>query len=264
MCEPKKSLKKKAFYISLLIFILILFFKYLRDFIASSEFSDFKFVVLTFSRILFIALVLYLIQYFNLFNKSFYLNSSFFYFFLSILLIFITVNYSNEVLMDLDDQNKNFEHSFFLLYYLSVGFFEELFVRVLMFGIFYRLFFNGKKFRLILITSAFFALFHVTNLFDSEFVKISVINQILYAFGMGMIFQSLLIRVNNVILISVIHGLFDYRMTLRPEFSEIRSSVDSSFSYESFYQTLIFFVLFNLIVVLPFSYFLTKNSNLKL
>lgn len=202
MEESKKSLKKTACYISVLIFILVLFFKYVRDVIASSDFHDFRFVALTFSRMFFIAIALFLIKRFKFFKKEFYLKEQYFYHLLSIILIFIVVNYDNESLIALIHQNRNFEHSFFLLYYLSVGLFEELFVRVLMFGIFYQLFFDGSKFKIIIITSGFFALFHITNLFDPDFVKISVISQILYAFGIGMIFQSLLIRISAVALIN--------------------------------------------------------------
>jgi membrane protease YdiL (CAAX protease family) len=59
-----------------------------------------------------------------------------------------------------------------------------------------------------IISSVLFALVHFTNLQYGDFR--SVMQQVIYAFFVGMFFSALLIRVKNVWLLGVIHGLINF------------------------------------------------------
>lgn len=225
--------------------------------------ENLKFIFLSFFKILLIVITIFWLQKYNKLNKKFYLKNSGYFFFISIILIFYVVH-SNENFIETQESFKNLKHSFFLLYYLSVGIFEELFFRVLIFGLLFKYFGEKNKFKAVLFCSLIFALFHLVNLFDSQFVKISIINQVLYAFAVGLIFQSLLIKLNNIILISVIHGLLNYRSMFGSEFVKLNDISDVPYDYNQFFLTFILFISFILIIALPVSYFSSKDISNKI
>ena len=253
--------RKGTILVSSLIFILSLLAKFSINLLRTSPFSHYEFIALTLIKICLITVVLMFLRSFNIFAKDFFLKNSKFYFVLSLVLVFWAVKSSIkdlEVLSDLD----RLQHSFFLTYYLAVGVFEELFFRILIFGFFIRLFPKKNVFYTMLITSSFFALFHVLNLFDSNVIKVSVINQILYAFAVGLIFQSLLIKLKNIIFIATLHGLLNYKMMFATEFLGKESTSGGALNAESFISSLILFVLLNLLIALPISYLTFKTTSM--
>lgn len=61
--------------------------------------------------------------------------------------------------------------------------------------------------RIIFITAVFFALVHFTNI---QFSGIqNVLLQVIYAFYMGLFFGALMIRINNVWLLGIVHGVLN-------------------------------------------------------
>lgn len=94
-----------------------------------------------------------------------------------------------------------------LLECLSVGFLEELLFRYIVFD--YFLLKTKKYKKSILTTSLIFALFHVSNLFSGSSIY-SIINQIEFAFIIGLILQLVFIKTNNLVIISSIHGLINF------------------------------------------------------
>ncbi len=71
----------------------------------------------------------------------------------------------------------------------------------------------NKSFHFIaLTTSILFALSHLINLKEGNLP--SVLNQMVYAFFMGMLFSALLLRTNNVWLLGIVHGLMNFIFTM--------------------------------------------------
>lgn len=104
----------------------------------------------------------------------------------------------------------------FLLSCLLVGFFEEFLFRVYVFSkLRSRLTLQGNNtfksvMKTVFFTSFLFGISHITNAFRTGFALEGVINQIILATALGILFQALLIRFGNVIFIGVLHGLINY------------------------------------------------------
>ena len=106
-------------------------------------------------------------------------------------------------------------HLAFLFGCILVGFFEEFLFRVYVFCEFW-----GRKstnslglkslLKTVFLTSVLFGIAHATNLFRTGYSAEGVINQVLLAITLGVLFQALFIRFNNVVLIAVLHGLVNY------------------------------------------------------
>lgn len=93
-----------------------------------------------------------------------------------------------------------------ILYALS----EELIFRGLIQG--YLIKYSGKKIHhCILITTAFFSLGHFFNLTNHHFA--GVLNQVIYAFFMGLLFSAIQLHVNNTWLLGIAHGLINFLFT---------------------------------------------------
>jgi len=94
-----------------------------------------------------------------------------------------------------------------LLECLSVGFLEELLFRYIVFDYFL---IKTKKYKVsIVLASLIFALFHISNLFSGSSIY-STINQIEFAFIIGLVLQFIFIKTKNLIIISTIHALINF------------------------------------------------------
>jgi membrane protease YdiL (CAAX protease family) len=92
----------------------------------------------------------------------------------------------------------------------SVGFSEEVLCRWIIFGLVIVAYPQRKVFGQIIIASALFALLHIGNLITGDLDIFSTLNQMLFAFLMGLFLQGLFIRFKNIILIGVLHGLINF------------------------------------------------------
>ncbi len=92
----------------------------------------------------------------------------------------------------------------------SVGFSEEVLCRWIIFGLVVAAYPRRKAFGQIIIVSAIFALLHIGNLITGDLDIFSVLNQMLFAFLMGLFLEGLFIRFKNIILIGVLHGLINF------------------------------------------------------
>ena len=96
---------------------------------------------------------------------------------------------------------------FFLFSFLVSAISEEVVFRGLIQGHLTKQYPRKTNNQICIITSIFFALIHVINLPHSDLA--SVINKVVYAFFMGLIFSALMIRIGNTFLLGIAQGLLN-------------------------------------------------------
>lgn len=134
-------------------------------------------------------------------------------FFIFIFAVVAYLSYSNtQNIIDSKELDINrYFHISYIFESFATGFFEEILFRVF---IFYSLVNSGflklesRIFKSYVLTSIIFGLCHITNVFYYD--VFSVINQMLLAFGLGMIFQLLFTKYNNILLIGSLHAIINY------------------------------------------------------
>lgn len=94
---------------------------------------------------------------------------------------------------------------------LILGLMEEIVFRGLIQGYLVKNMDRPAYHRVMILTSLLFALGHFLNATNHHIA--SVINQVVYAFFMGMLFSSIQLRVNNVWLLGIAHGLLNIFFT---------------------------------------------------
>ena len=106
------------------------------------------------------------------------------------------------------DFNENvFEWLLIYFSFFVTGLTEEIIFRGLLQGYLTKQYPQKTNNQLCIITSIFFALIHFNNI---QFAPLSgVINQVIYAFFMGLLFSALMIRIGNTLLIGTIHGILN-------------------------------------------------------
>ncbi|MFN7118093.1 MAG: lysostaphin resistance A-like protein [Saprospiraceae bacterium] len=95
---------------------------------------------------------------------------------------------------------------------LVIGFAEELIFRGIILPLFIKMNANKKAGLIIsaLLSSALFGLIHYINLFREPNNFDGITSQVVFAFSMGMFFAGLFIRVENIVLVALIHGLINF------------------------------------------------------
>jgi hypothetical protein len=154
------------------------------------------------------------------------------------------------------------ENGVFLLVCLGVGFYEEAMLRVFLFeGIRQKMLFNlNNKTSIIVITSAVFAIMHYINILN-EGTFFSVTNQVFFAFGMGCLFQSLLIRYKSYVLVGTIHGLVNYFGSFHSTLLEKNTlTTNLPSDLQSNIWSLFMIVVINILFVFPLCYVLLAKS----
>ena len=158
---------------------------------------------------------------------------------------------------------NSLDNFIFLTSCLSVGIFEELFFRIFIFFFALKIFDKRKNklFISIILTSLIFGFSHLTNLFNPEFHKISVVNQILFAISIGFMLQSIYIRTKSLTFIICLHTLINYFGSYKKHllFGEIEN-IESQYSFNDFITTFISILIFTIIIVLPLSYLLIRKE----
>lgn len=185
----------------------------------------------------------------------------------SVLLIYLSVKHiSSEIFIKKITINDWYHFSYFFQC-LTTGFFEEFFCRLLLFGLIcnsLKDYNHGNYYKEIVTTSLIFGLLHLTNLFNPDYDIISVINQMMFAFIVGVLLQCLLIRFKNILFTSILHGLINYNSMAKAKLFKIETPAASSIStLEDFMQSFITFIIL-CIIVLVFGYFLIKNRKMEI
>lgn len=184
----------------------------------------------------------------------------------SIILIYFSVKHINsEILINKININEWYHFSYFFQC-LTTGFFEEFFCRLLIFGLICNSLKDnnhGNYYKEVLITSLIFGLLHLANLFNPDYDIISIINQIMFAFIIGVIFQCLLIRLKNIVLISVLHGLINYNLMAKAKLFKIENRAISPNQFIDFIESFKTFIVLGVIIFL-FGYLLIKNRKMEI
>lgn len=146
---------------------------------------------------------------------------------------------------------------------LSTGFFEEFFFRILIFSYICKTLEGiqkGKNYKAVLITSFLFSIAHLTNVFSEEFDTVSVINQILFAFAIGIFFQCLFFKWKNIYLLSFMHAAVNFNGMIKSTLFKIEDHSLDNTPINNFIQTMIVLVIFTALLVIPILYFGLKNK----
>lgn len=152
-------------------------------------------------------------------------------------------------------------HLLFFLSCLCVATFEELFFRKYLFQKISNKY-TGKKIMFsVIITNIFFGLAHASNFLNSGVIKITVITQIILAFGLGVLFQSLLLKFKNIILIICLHTIVNYLGTYKSKLLLI-SNGDDVFKLGEFLVS-ISFSLIIVLILMVLSYFIIRPKKIK-
>jgi membrane protease YdiL (CAAX protease family) len=123
----------------------------------------------------------------------------------------------------------------------SVGLMEEVLCRWILFGLIVAAYPKRSAFGQIVLTSAIFALLHIGNLITGYLDLFSVLNQMVFAFLLGLFFQGLLIRFKNIIVTVLLHGLVNFHGMYNSVFNLDNSTMTAGNSLSDLVQTQLFF-----------------------
>lgn len=214
-----------------------------------------------FKCVLIVMCLIFLIKS-NFFNQLKSLKKELPYILLSFLLVIYSYFQINSYLAK-NSSSNSLDNFTFLSSCLLVGVFEELFFRIFIFFFVLKILYNRKNKLLysILLTSFIFGFSHLSNLFNPEYLKISVVNQVLFAFSIGLLLQSIYIRTKSLTFIICLHTLINYFGSYKNHllFSEI-DDLETQYTFNDFITTFISIMAFTIIIVLPLSYLLIRKD----
>jgi len=108
---------------------------------------------------------------------------------------------------------NQFINSLLIISQIGTGIFEELFFRVILFYLIYCILKDKSLIKALVVTSILFGLSHFTNLIDSDNSLPSVINQCIFAYSLGIIFQLIFLKTRSIFIGICLHGVWDYFAT---------------------------------------------------
>jgi membrane protease YdiL (CAAX protease family) len=193
-----------------------------------------------------------LILEFKLFKNSLYIIP------ICIFLIYLSFQNVNQAIESSNVNITKYQNLLFFLSCLFVGAFEELFFRVYVFQSLLTNLKGKSQLKIISITSLIFALAHMTNMLKPDVEALSIFVQIVFAFGLGFVFQALYLRFNNIILPICIHGIVNYLGTYKSRLLPKSGEEIADYNISDFLTSLSFSLLLSLILIV-ISYFLIKS-----
>lgn len=184
-----------------------------------------------------------------------------------ILLLFCFIDIRNTLAIDQQEVSLSLQ-IWYLFSAISTGGFEEILFRLFVFNSFYTLLkkveINKRCLHSVLYTSLLFGIVHMGNLLKPDYSFISVINQIVIAIGIGILLQSILIRFKNIIIVIVLHGLFNYygmyTYYLYSKSEEVAEVLSLNEHMMSFILTLVFVVIISSIGFLMIRKHISKEG----
>jgi len=179
----------------------LFFFETLSEFLLYK--SVFKFVLALFALFILDRLKLY---HFNDLNKNRIISA------ISIVTLIVLSNIyvTENIKFPISSQ----QHQLFFLSTITTGFFEEVFNRLLIFGMIYCVLTeyntSNQYFTATLFSSLLFGILHLSNLFVPEYDALSVVNQAILATGVGFLLQGILVKMKNITLVIFLHSTMNY------------------------------------------------------
>ena len=154
-------------------------------------------------------------------------------------------------------------NSLYLLSCLGTGFFEELLFRVFVFSALFYVAFNNKSTKKRYYLSLFwaslaFGLAHLPNALKAGTEYYGILNQVVFAFFIGLVFQGLLIRFKSIVLIGVLHGLVNYFGAYRTNL-EIPREIPSG-TFQEFLLNLLILTTIAALICVPITYALIRKE----
>lgn len=185
------------------------------------------------------------------FNKSKILLS--FYFTLILLAFFLSVNIYNSV--------KYTDKIIFLVYCLCVGFFEEILFRVFLYNNLSKIkVFKNRSIALIIFTSLIFGLIHLINFMHNTTVY-SVLNQVVLAFGLGLLLQTIFYKFSNYFFIGILHGLINFFGSFQSSLILKNNDIRRQMSFSEFFNSQLVIWIFLIVVISPICAIVYKLKN---
>jgi len=165
----------------------------------------------------------------------------------SLFLLFISVNDVHKTILVANYAVSTKDHFTFLCNVFATGVFEELLFRVLLFYLILTKY--PDKWKSVLITSFIFSLAHFSNLLNPDVVKISILNQVVFAFGIGVLLQTLLLRFKSLFLIITLHSLLNYFGSYKRILLHQEQAIQNDYSSTTFLPSLFFTLILNSILI---------------
>ncbi len=259
-----KYIKKSLFVLLIVIVIILISSKILFHYYDYA--SNNEFFLNGLLRVILILITIYLIFTDKIVNQKYLFRNNFIVLPIVATLIYYSLSNTFLKINSGEYEISNYRHYVYLFKNFAIGFFEELLFRVLIFSYMFKIFENVKINRttkVFITTSIIFGLIHFLNLTKNNFEIIPVLNQVFLAMILGLIFQFILLRLDNIILISVIHGLIDYHGVLNSSLLRISRESSDLDSGSSYFGALILLAIF-IFILIPITYFSLKNQEIKL
>jgi membrane protease YdiL (CAAX protease family) len=144
---------------------------------------------------------------------------------------------------------------------IATGIFEEVTFRLLLFLTILKYQPRGSVWKISCYTSIAFALSHFTSFFKDT-VPLSVVVQIIFAFGVGLLLQAILVRSGNVILVIILHACINQAGAYESYFSLSNNDSSSSYTFSHFILNVLFFLSITFLFILPICWVLLRKNRL--
>ncbi|WP_055443770.1 CPBP family intramembrane glutamic endopeptidase [Lacinutrix himadriensis] len=181
---------------------------------------------------------------------------------ITLVIFYFSYNYVSTKIIETNLDVSWFNNLLFFISCLCVAIFEELFFRVYVFERIYK---SKKKIILsIVLTSVIFGCAHFSNMLKADVEQLSIIIQVISAVGIGLIFQTILIRVKSILFVITLHAIINYLGMYKSKLIEnqnISKNIDS-YTISEFISSLMFTLIF-IGISLSISYILIKKVKYK-
>jgi uncharacterized protein len=178
---------------------------------------------------------------------------------LSFLIILLVFDINDNLILKHNLQSNNINKILSFANCLLTGFLEELVFRVLFFSYLSCLLVNksSRIFKSVFLTSILFSICHFTNILHDNIYN--VINQMIFAFVIGFFLQLFFLRLRNIIIISVFHGILNYANMIQNNSKNVANNNLEKFNSPSNFLFILFIIIIIIFGFLIFKYL--KNSD---
>lgn len=253
--------QKQLIVLLISVFLFFFFSKFILDYIKPSVSQDAYWLISGSRRFVGIAIVIYVLRNvtFLKMNKIFKFNI--FVYLFCLFLIVVSLRFSLPFIGDKYSINT------LLAYYfncLSTGAFEEIFCRWIVFSYLVVVLSKVGMFKQILLASFIFAIFHILNFLSGHASFYSTINQIEIAFILGLLFQCLFIKFQNIILVILMHSLVNFHGMFNSTFNQQTEIIETGSEFWTSFVPTQVSMLILLAIMLPLTFLFTKTHENKL